>query len=185
LLNQAPHVLDRYAWLCGMPERVSGLCDTSLHTIEVEDSASAVFRHAGNVHGHIHVSTNEFPNVSQTIIICDRGRIVVEAGALRVTRLRRSIREITRTDPNFWSTIDGETQETTNGLIGSIPELLGFFYDNFAQAVEGKAKLSCSGDEGRNAVELANAITLSSALGREVKIPLNRSDYDGFIKAKI
>src|SRR5262249_15436347 len=40
LLNQAPHVIDRYLWLCGMPKSVTGFCDTTLHKIEVEDTAS-------------------------------------------------------------------------------------------------------------------------------------------------
>src|SRR5687767_490094 len=45
LLNQAPHILDRYAWLCGMPETIQARCDTNLHKIEVEDTASAIMRH--------------------------------------------------------------------------------------------------------------------------------------------
>jgi predicted dehydrogenase len=178
-------VLDRYAWLCGMPESVSGQCDASLHELEVEDSASAVFRHPRGAHGYIHVSTNECPAVAQTVIACDRGRIVIEGGALRVTRLRRSIREATRTEANYWNDIEGETQELGGALVSSIPELLGLFYENIALAAAGKAKLVCPGDEGRNAVELANAIILSSALRQEVKFPVSRADYDQFISAKI
>ena len=185
LVNQATHVLDRYAWLCGMPESVSGQCDASLHELEVEDSASAVFRHPGRAHGYVHVSTNECPAVAQTVITCDRGRMVIEGGALRVTRLRRSIREATRSEANYWSDIEGETQELGGGLVGSIPELLGLFYENIALTAAGKAKLVCPGNEGINAVELANAIILSSALGQEVSFPVSRADYDQFISAKI
>ncbi len=75
LLNQAPHILDRYAWLCGMPEMVTARCDTSLHDIEVEDTASAIFRHANGAHGYIHISTIEAPAITRTVISCDRGRI--------------------------------------------------------------------------------------------------------------
>jgi len=185
LLNQAPHVLDRYAWLCGMPERVSGRCDTSLHQIEVEDNASAVFLHTNGAHGHIHVSTNECPAVTRTVIACDKGRIVIENGAIRITRLRRSIREATDKDARYWGEIKSETRELGGGLVSSIPELLNLFYENVALAAAGKARLACPGHEGRNCVELANAITLSSGLGREVSFPLNRADYDQFIGAKI
>jgi predicted dehydrogenase len=185
LLNQAPHVLDRYAWLCGPPESVSGHCDTSLHEIEVEDSASAVFRHAEGAHGHIHVSTNECPAVAQTVVACDRGRIVIEGSAIRVTKLRRSIREATHSDARYWGDIEGETQELGGGLVSSITELLGLFYENVALAAAGKAKLVCPGADGRNAVEIANAIILSSSRHQEVRLPLNRAAYDEFIRNKI
>ena len=185
LLNQAPHVLDRYAWLCGMPEHLSGRCDTLLHRIEVEDAASAICRHANGSHGYIHVSTNECPEVSQTVIACDRGRIVIEKGVLRVTRLRRSISEATRTDPRFWGADEGETQEFAASVVSSITELLDLFYRNVALSVANKAKLVCPGEEGRNAVELANAIILSSALGREVTLPIDRAAYAEFIAGKV
>jgi dTDP-4-amino-4,6-dideoxygalactose transaminase/predicted dehydrogenase len=185
LLNQAPHVLDRYAWLCGMPERVSGRCDTALHRIEVEDIASAVFRHANGAHGQLHVSTNESPSVAETVIACDRGQIVIDNGALRVTRLGRSIREATRTDPQFWGDLGGATQELGTGALGTIPELLGQFYENFALAADGRADLVCPGEQGRDAVELANAILLSSELGQEVRLPLDRAAYDKFMANKL
>lgn len=185
LLNQAPHVLDRYAWLCGMPESISSRCDAALHDIEVEDSASAVFRHAGGVHGHLHVSTNESPGTAQTVIVCDRGRIAIEDGVLRVTKLHRSIREATRTDTGDVHDIRGETREFGGGLVDSIPELLTPFYENIALAAAGKATLVCPGAEARNAVELANAIVLSSALGQTVRLPLNRSEYGQFITDKV
>ena len=185
LLNQAPHVLDRYSWLCGMPERVSARCDTSFHNITVEDSATAVFRHATGAHGQLHVSTNECPAVAQTVIVCDRGRLVIENGVLRVTRLRRSIREATTADARYMGDIDGRTQELSGGLIGSIEELLDLFYENVALAAAGKAALVCPGAEGRNAVELANAMILSSAQGCEVRLPLDRAAYEQLIAAKI
>jgi dTDP-4-amino-4,6-dideoxygalactose transaminase/predicted dehydrogenase len=185
LLNQAPHLLDRYAWLCGMPEAVSGCCDTMLHNIEVEDSASALFRHAGGVHGYIHASTNEWPEVAQTVIACDRGQIVVEPDRVRVTRLRRSIREATCAGDHESAGMHAETQEFGGGLVHSIPELLNSFYENVALTAAGRTELVCPGDEGRNAVELANAITLSSKLGRELKLPLDRSAYDTFMKTNL
>ena len=185
LLNQAPHVLDRYVWLCGMPESVSGRCQASLHDIEVEDSASAIFCHARGVHGYLHVSTNECPEVAETVIACDRGRIVINDSALRVTRLHRSIREATSADGGDWHDIESETQEFGGGLIESIPALLEPFYKNIALAAAGKAQLVCPGEEGRNAVELANAIILSSALREEVKFPVCRADYDQFITTKV
>ena len=40
----------------------------------------------------------------------------------------------------------------------------------------------CRGEEGRDAVELANAIVLSSVRGESVELPLKRGDYAEFIE---
>ena len=49
-------------------------------------------------------------------------------------------------------------------------------------AVNGKGELTCRGEEGRDAVELANAIVLSSVRGETVELPLKRGDYAEFIE---
>ena len=182
LLNQAPHVLDRYAWLCGMPQSVTGYCSTALHDIEVEDSASALLRHEAGRHGTIHVSTNECPAVAETVIACDRGRLAIRNGLLQVTQLNQSIKEATRVDSRYWGDIPGVTREVGGALVGSIPELLSLFYENFALAVTGTANLVSPGAEGINAVEIANGIILSSMSGREVHFPVNRAAYDELIE---
>jgi predicted dehydrogenase len=174
LLNQAPHVLDRYVWLCGMPETVMARCDTNLHRIEVEDTASALLRHAQGAHGYIHISTAEGPPGSRTVISCDRGRLVIEDGSVWVTKLRDSIRDRTVTDDRIWGDFPGETREVR---LGPCPSSLALFYDNFLATAAGRAELICPGDEGRHAVELANAMILSSARGAAVTLPIDREEY--------
>jgi predicted dehydrogenase len=184
LLNQAPHVLDRYAWLCGMPETVLGRCDTNLHSIEVEDTVSAVFRHATGAHGILHVNTVEAPAISSTMLCCDRGKILLDRGQVTVTRLKESIKTATRTDARAWGDLPTETSTLEFGW-SDINSLLVAFYDNFAKAAQGNATLICPGDEGRYAVELANAILLSSYEGRKLELPLSRSAYSSFIDSRI
>ena len=184
LLNQAPHVIDRYAWLCGMPETLWARCDTVLHQIEVEDVASALLRHANGMHGYIHVSTNECPAISRTVIACDRGRIEIEGGNLRVTRMSRSIKEYTASLKEPWGEIPSETRDIGGDLMGSFEELLVPFYDNFAEAVHGNAPLVSPAVESRNAVELANAFMFSSESNGPIALPLDRAAYDNFIARK-
>lgn len=182
LVNQAPHLLDRYAWLCGMPEQVWARCDTLLHPIEVEDACSALLRHPGGAHGHIHITTNECPLISQTVIACDRGRISIDNGRVRVTRLESSIREATATLDDKWGDIPGITE---NIAVGDPGDLILAFYDNLAQAMAGATPLACPGRSARDAVELANAFILSSARNQPVPLPLDRAAYDTFIAQKI
>ena len=179
LLNQAPHILDRYAWLCGMPETVTARCDTTLHDIEVEDTASAILYHANGAHGYIHISTIEAPAISRMVLCCDRGRITVENGKVQVTKLRDSIRERTANDTQMMGALESETRTINLPTDGDV---LGVFYDDFVAAVHGNGVLTCPGDEGRNAVELANAMLLSSAQGTAVSLPLDRRQYSEFME---
>jgi dTDP-4-amino-4,6-dideoxygalactose transaminase/predicted dehydrogenase len=179
LLNQAPHILDRYAWLCGMPETVTARCDTSLHQIEVEDTASAILRHANGAHGYIHISTIEAPAIARTVISCDRGRIVIENGKLFVTKLGGSIRERTVNDTQLMGDLESDTREIH---LPPPENPLAVFYADFVSAVSGDGKLTCRGEEGRDVVELANAMVLSSMRGEGVSLPLKRGDYARLIE---
>lgn len=179
LLNQAPHILDRYAWLCGMPETVTARCDTNLHKIEVEDTASAILHHANGAHGYIHISTIEAPAISRMVLCCDRGRITVENGKVQVSKLRDSIRERTARDTQLMGNLESETRTIQ---LPSEGDVLSVFYDDFLAAVHGTGTLTCPGDEGLNAVELANAMLLSSAQGTTIHLPLDRQEYTDFIE---
>ncbi|MDD6735910.1 MAG: Gfo/Idh/MocA family oxidoreductase, partial [Clostridiales bacterium] len=46
LLNQAPHQLDIWQWICGMPESVTAFCNIGLyHDVEVEDDARIITKY--------------------------------------------------------------------------------------------------------------------------------------------
>ena len=182
LLNQAPHILDRYAWLCGMPETVTARCDTNLHDIEVEDTASAILHHANGTHGYIHISTIEAPPITRTVICCDRGRITIENGQVQVTRLRDSIRERTAHDTQLMGELESDTRTVQ---VPGGGDALSAFYDDFVSAVQGSGSLTCPGHEGLYAVELANAMLLSSAEGTAIRLPLDRRQYSKFIETKM
>jgi len=179
LLNQAPHILDRYAWLCGMPETVTARCDTNLHAIEVEDTASAILRHANGAHGYIHISTIEAPAISRMVLCCDRGRITVENGKVQVATLRDSIRQRTAHDTQLMGALENETRTIQ---LPSEGDVLSVFYDDFVAAVHGTGTLTCPGHEGLNAVELANAMLLSSAQSTTIHLPLDRQEYSDFMQ---
>lgn len=185
LLNQAPHFLDRYIWLCGMPESVFAHCDTTLHQIEVEDTVSALVRHPNGAHGQIHVSTVECPPISQLMISCDGGRILIDRGSVRVTKLRGSIREETSQRLDLAPELENETTTLQTELLSEPAALLPLFYDNFFAAHSKKRPLMSSGLDGRNVVELANALILSSAKEQTVTLPIDRAEYAALMAQKL
>jgi UDP-N-acetyl-2-amino-2-deoxyglucuronate dehydrogenase len=61
LINQAPHYLDLFQWLGGMPCRAQAQVRTRLHDIEVEDEAFALLEYPNGAHGYLYATTNEVP----------------------------------------------------------------------------------------------------------------------------
>lgn len=186
LLNQAPHLLDRFAWLCGMPTQVNAKCDTRLHQIEVEDTVSALFQYRNGAHGYVHINTTESPAISQTVISCDRGRIEINNGAVTVSRLRASLKDKTANDSRLFGELQAEIRDVPFPPRVALQDMLRAFYDDFVEAVHGNGNktLTCDGREGIHAVELANAMILSSHEGGPVSLPLDRARYDAFIQSK-
>lgn len=184
LLNQAPHVLDRYLWLCGMPKAVTAFCDTALHSIEVEDTASAVMRHEEGHHGYLHVNTTECPWLCRTLIACDRGRITIQDGRMWVDRLTASLKTEIATSDELFGDIDSRREDMNGKFVDSDPELLARMYENIALAIAGRQSLLIPAAEAADAVEFGNAILLSSATSRSVDLPIDRAAYEAFISAK-
>jgi predicted dehydrogenase len=185
LLNQAAHVFDRYLWLCGVPKKVMGFCDTVLHEIEVEDIATAVMRHENGCHGCVHVNTTECPGLSRTEIACDRGRIIIQNGTMKIDQLHGSIRSQTANAAELFGEMEGREVSVQEKLIESAPELLTRMYQNVALAIAGQQRLLITASEAAKAVELGNAILLSSVSGRAVDLPMERAAYEALMLEKL
>ena len=50
MMNQAPHIMDIFTLLGGMPKKVNGRIATVLHDIEVEDLAEAMLEYRSEEH---------------------------------------------------------------------------------------------------------------------------------------
>jgi predicted dehydrogenase len=185
VLNQAAHVLDRYLWLCGIPESVTAFCDTVLHSIDVEDTVTAIMRHENGHHGWVHVNTTECPDLSRTVIVCDRGRVTVQDGVMTVDQLEESIRTTTEGASDLFGNIGSRKASVQQRLIESASELLARLYENVALAIAGRQRLVISRTEAVESVELANAILLSSEKGEAVNLPVSRAAYAAFMRDKL
>ena len=88
LLNQAPHNLDLWQWICGMPVSLRAECrEARYHSIEVEDEALLHVRYANGATGTFLTSTGEYPGTNRLEIAGSGGQIVVEGNTLHLTRL--------------------------------------------------------------------------------------------------
>jgi len=175
MMNQAPHIMDVFIHLAGMPARVRGFIRTCLHRIEVEDKAEALLTYANGATGYFYCSTNEPPPGQMIELFGDKGKLLLRNDLLECWRYSPGIRKFTYKTKKAWSTPECEK------VVFKIPDTKTSHADairNFARHILFREPLLVRGDTGLASLELANAIMLSSWTGAEVKLPLNRKDYD-------
>jgi predicted dehydrogenase len=183
LLNQCPHQLDLWQWICGMPKRVRAYCSFGkYHQIEVEDDVTAYVEYENGATGVFITSTGETPGTDRFEIMGERGKAVVEEGKLSFWRLRVPERQFNREyaggfgEPECWKCeIPVTGQETAH---------VGIISDWAAAILTGSALLA-PGLEGINGLELSNAMYLSAWTGHWVDLPVDADLFYEKLQAKI
>lgn len=184
LLNQAPHNLDLWQWICGMPVRVAACCDVArYHHIEVEDDATLFVRYKNGATGLFVTSTGEAPGTNRLEIAGDRGKLVLENGCLKWWRLRQPESQI-----RFSSTENSAVPEyDCREFRADRPEPAHRgILQNFADAIRHGTPLLSPGEDGLCELELSNAAYLSQWLGNKaVDLPLDTALFDRLLEEKI
>jgi len=180
LLNQAPHPLDLFIWLAGMPVRVTGLTSTRIHRIETEDTASALLEYPNGAHGVIQANTTEAPSSICIEVACTRGKIVIRDSLVQVAMPATPLDEyILNADDDF-----GRLEVKWKDLKAEGPTGHGETIRDFALAVREDRPPMVPGEEGLKSLELANAVVLSSERQQTVTLPLDREDYAQLLREK-
>lgn len=183
LLNQAPHNLDLWQWICGMPESVTAFCDIAkYHNIEVEDDATIFTRYKNGATGVFMTSTGEYPGTNRLEISGDLGKIVLENGVLKRYKLKEPISEVIANSKQGFAQIDyGYEEIKQEGPETSHKGVL----QNFANAVLFGEELISPGIDGINELTLSNAAYLSEWQGnREITLPFDIELFDNLLAEK-
>ena len=179
LMNQSPHNLDMLCHLAGMPSQVFGIARTNFHKIETEDTATALFEWSNGAQGMLHVSTAETGIKERLEIVGTNGSLALTPGNLEVKTFARDIRQFLVESDNPYAGPEILPQEV------ELPESTAdhtHVYTNFYNAITQGQPLMSDGNEAMMSLELANAITLSSHLGKPVKTPISRSRYSKLLE---
>lgn len=177
LLNQAPHNLDLWQWICGMPVSVTAFCDIArYHHIEVEDDATILTRYANGATGVFITSTGEYPGTNRLEIAGELGKIVLEGGKLRWWKLKTPEKEVRfQSDVNF-AKIDYDYEELKPEIIAGAHAAI---LQNFANAISRGEPLLSPYTDGLNELTISNAAYLSSWNGgREIALPFDEAAFD-------
>jgi predicted dehydrogenase len=171
LLNQDPHQLDLWQWICGMPKRVRAFMSFGkYHDIEVEDDVTAYVEYENGATGLFVTTTGEAPGTNRLEVTGDRGKIVIEDDKLTFWRLRVSEREFNRDfkggfgSPECWKCeipTPGENSQH-NGIL-----------EDWVNAILNGTKLIAPGVEGINGLTISNAMHLSAWTDSWVDIPFD------------
>ena len=181
LLNQCPHNLDLWQWICGMPVKIyAHLHYGKWHDIEVEDDVTAYAEYENGATGVFITSTADTPGTNRFEITLDRGKLVAEDGKLHLWELEMPEPEFSRVNKSAFA-----TPKNTYRLVetdGISQQHVGVL-NTFASHILHGTPLVASGEEGINGLTISNAMHLSSWLGREITLPLDEDlFYDELLK---
>ena len=184
LLNQCPHQLDLWQWLCGMPCKVRGfLHEGKWHNIEVEDDVTIYVDYPNGATGVFITTTGDYPGTNRLEITLDKAKIVCMNNKLEVIELAQSCQEFCDTAGEGFGRID-----TTTYTITPDPapwpqhvQVMTQFGDNILRGGE----LVGRGEEGINGLTISNCAHLSSWLDKTVELPIDKELYFKLLQEKI
>ena len=195
LVNQAPHQLDLWQWICGVPRTVFSKLGYGVNRdIAVENEVNAMVDYGDGVTGSFVTCTYDIAGTDRLEILGDAGKIVVEDSKRAIiTRLRKPEQELSggmdmddvmrlftgKVDLNTLYT--QETLEFESAFGSQHADVL----ENFALNIVDGTPLVAPGADGMHGVRLANAIHLSSWKGEEVPLAFDADEYLALLNDRI
>ncbi len=183
LLNQCPHNLDLWQWICGMPERIRAFCEFGkYHDIEVEDDVTAFAQYPNGATGVFVTTTGEAPGTNRLEIVGDKGTLLLQDGKITLTKLNDSVTRIINEEMGFASG-NPETVEVEVEPIEAAQHVL--VIRRFVAAITGTGELVAGGEEGINSLSLSNAMLLSAWTDDWVDMPVDEDKFYGELEQRI
>ena len=183
LLNQCPHNLDLWQWLCGMPVKVySKMKFGRYHDIEVEDDVVATVEFENGAMGSFITSTADTPGTNRLEIVFDGGTLICENNQLILKKL--GVPESVFSKENTAVYGHPECEICTVDTDGGNAQHSGVMNAFSASILRGEP-LVADGREGLNALMLSNAMHLSAWLGREVELPFDEQLFKSLLDERV
>jgi len=171
LLNQCPHQLDLWQWICGMPKRVRAfMAFGKYHNIEVEDDVTAYMEYENGATGVFITGTADTPGTNRFEILGNKGKIIIEEGNLKFWHLPVPERQFNSEHTGGFG--EPENWKCEIPIVGSETAHLGIII-NWVSAIQKGTPLLAPGMEGINGLTLSNAMHLSAWTDNWVELPVD------------
>ena len=171
LLNQCPHQLDLWQWLCGMPVKIhSHLLYGKWHDIEVEDDVTTYVEYENGATGVFITTTGDPCGTNRLEIQLDGAKIVAEDDKLDVWEFEVSEPEFNRTNTAPFGHIKAHKLELETD--GKNEQHAGVI-NAWGGAILRGEPMVADGREGIRGLTLSNAMHLSSWLDQTIALPLD------------
>lgn len=186
LVNQAPHQLDLWQWICGVPTTVFSKCGYGFkRDIVVENEVTALTTYADGSTGVLVTCTHDILGTDRFELLGDQGKIIIDnSQRATVQRLKKTEEELSRESLSDVAQLMQNEHETERIYTEEIIEFDSAWggqhmatLENFAANILEGTPLIAPGAEGIMGVRLANAIHLSSWLNQEVSLDFDETVY--------
>lgn len=191
MLNQCPHQLDLWQWICGMPCKIRSVCrEGKWHDIEVEDDITIYAEYPNGASGIYIATTGDYPGTNRFEITLEKAKVICEYDAeagqfvIKICELNVGMSEYIRTaeggfaKPKMsWITVDP--------VEGSQYNSHEIVLNAFAAHILRGEPLIAEGPEGINGLTISNAAFLSSWLDKEVTLPIDGDLFLEMLNEKI
>lgn len=175
LLNQAPHNLDLWQWIFGMPKRIRAFCAAGkYHNIDVEDDVTIYGEYENGAAATFISTTGEVPGTNRLEISGDLGKLVLENGKLKWWKLKVPEREFCFTSKEGFLCPETEYEEYSEDA----PDGHSTVLEAFAEAILDGTELIADGREGLNSLSISNAAYLSSWTDDWAEIPTDEKLFE-------
>lgn len=179
LLNQAPHNLDLWQWIFGMPKRIRAFCSFGkYHEIDVEDDVTIYGEYENGATATFITTTGDAAGTNRLEITGDKGKIVIEHGKLCWWKLAVPEREFCFTATEGFVTPECTYEEYTEEEPEGHPTVL----EKFAQSILNGTDMIAAGEEGLNSLSISNAAYLSAWTNDWAEIPTDEALFESFLK---
>ena len=178
LLNQAPHNLDLWQWIFGMPKKIRAFCHVGkYHNIDVEDDVTIYGEYENGATSVFISTTGETPGTNRLEISGDLGKLVLEDGKLKWWKLATPEREFCFTSKEGFGSPETTYEEFTAMEPDGHPILL----NNFADSIMNGTELIADGREGINSLSISNAAYISSWTDEWAELPTDEALFEDYL----
>lgn len=195
LVNQAPHQLDMWQWITGMPTKImTKMIYGSHRDILVDNDVSVICEYDNGATGVLVMCTHDVLGTERLELDFSAGKIELDtADTGKIYRFIKSEPELNETmSMEDITKMVGSGKGTDNDLY-TLEELNfepvksqhSVVMRNFAAHILDGTPMLADGKEGINEVNLVNAIYLSAWLGKEVELPVDEDLFLAELNKKI